>query len=150
MVRKNLRFATGTRLPSIRLPALQKARSEIFRPCRCPAVDNRRREKCALLDFRLVWYDIARSDASVQADKLLFGLLGGWKFCNLLKRHIYASFLLQFASRRVIITFSGGHVARSARVPLQRMPIFPARALLQINVTRLVKYQDVNGPMAQV
>src|SRR5438094_6222842 len=90
MVRENLRFATGTRLPSIRLPALQKPRSEIFRPCRCPSVDNSRRHECAFLDFRLVGYDIARSDAPVQPDKLLIGLLGGWKFCNLLKRHNYA------------------------------------------------------------
>ncbi len=30
------------------------------------------------------------------------------------------------------------------------MPVFPTRALLQINVTGLIKYQDVNGAMAQV
>ncbi len=30
------------------------------------------------------------------------------------------------------------------------MPIFPTRALLQINFAGLVEYQDVNGPMPQV
>src|SRR5260370_40622730 len=30
------------------------------------------------------------------------------------------------------------------------MPVLPTRALLQIKVTGLIKYQDVNGAMAQV
>src|SRR5262249_53207045 len=37
-----------------------------------------------------------------------------------------------------------------AGVPFERMAIFPSGALLQVNLTCLVKNEDVNGAMTQV
>src|SRR5206468_8259086 len=135
----------GAFSPSIDLPAFHKSGCKILRSRRDPTIDNGWRKKSTSLDFAAVDDGITANFSSIKPNKLLLSPCRVRQLQNLFQRNIYPELFFQLAAGRFVVAFAGCYMTRSARVPLQRMSILPAGALLQVNVACLVENQDVDG-----